>query len=132
VNRLIATLTLLVCLALPAAAQKHAIPPTLTHARVWAVDTLITDSKGVTRPAHSVGMLAFVCAYHKDAVHVLCEYVSKSASDFDQLKKDAGAHGDPKMFVLDKHKTKHSQLEAQAHAAGFNDVDLRRLLVVVR
>ena len=131
-KRAIITVFFVILTALPAVAQKHAIPPTLTHTRAWVVDTLSTDSHGLTRPSHSAGMLGFVCASHKDGVHVLCEYVAKKSSDLDPIRNAAAAHGDPKVFFLEKHKTKHLQFEAAAHAAGFNDVDLRRLLVAVR
>jgi hypothetical protein len=127
------TLVLLLgCFTLPAAAQKRAIHPTLNHARVWAVDTLLVDSKGIKRPAHSAGMLGFVCVYHKDAVHALCEFVAKDASAHDPLKAVVGAHADPLMFCVDKNTTKHATFEKMALAAGFTDADLRHLMVATR
>jgi hypothetical protein len=113
-------------------AQKRAVPATESHYRVWAVDQVAVDSKGVRGPVHAAGMIAYVCAYSKDGRHALCEFVGKSYSDHNALRSAVASQADPAMQVWEKATTKRSEFEAAAVAAGYTQVDLQRLSVAVR
>jgi hypothetical protein len=120
------------CLTTSLAAQKRPVPETESHYRVWAVDKTTVDSKGVRSPVHAAGMLAYVCAYSKDGQHALCEFVGKSYSDHNSLRSAVSSATDPAMRVWEKAATKRPDFEAAALAAGYTQVDLKRLSVSVR
>jgi hypothetical protein len=77
-------------------------------------------------------MLGYACAYSADGQHALCEFVAQEYSGHSALRSAVAAQADPAMKVWEKATTKRSDFEAGAVAAGFNEVDLRRLSVSVR
>jgi len=134
--RILLASLLLCALSAPAWAQKHAVPLSESHTRVWCVDTVITRADGVRVPGHAAtsGKLGYVAVFSKDGRHALVEYVGETAADHSALKSDvaAAASADPLLKVLNKAHSSREDFEAMARAAGFTKADFNRMFVNVR
>jgi hypothetical protein len=122
--------------ALPLAAQR--VDSTNTHFRVWAIDRVVSDEHGNRMPTHAKGKLAFAAIYNADDSMCVVEYVALKNGDLDDVRNDKEKDknkqdGDKtKVRAFEKGRTKKSDFEAAAKAAGFVNVDLDRLLVRVQ
>jgi hypothetical protein len=105
---------------LPAGAQR--VDPAQSHYRIRAIDRVITDAKGVRKPAHADGKLAFVAIYRGNSNICLVEYVALKHEDFDSLRTDAANDGVIKIF--DKARSRKEDVATAGRAAGFAQADL--------
>jgi len=133
-----ALLLLVLLAAVPLAAQR--VDSTQTHVRVWVLDEVVTDAQsGRKMPAHAKGKLAFIAIYApgENPTRCLVEYVALKNSDLDDVRaardrdKDKADTDRAKVRVFEKGRTKRSDFEAAARAAGFTNLDLDRFFVRV-
>jgi hypothetical protein len=128
-------LLLILAAALPLAAQR--VDSTNTHFRIWAIDRVVTDEHGHRMPAHAKGKLAFIAIYSADDSMCVVEYVALKNGDLDDVRDDKEKDKNKddkdktKVRAFEKGRTKKSDFEAAAKAAGFVNLDLDKFFVRV-
>src|SRR5258708_1625447 len=108
-------------------AQKRAVPPTESMARLWMIDSVDTDPHTkARRPSHADQALGYVVvAYSKDGKSCVVEYLLSSQAEKAKLHGNVNALNDPHTKSFDKSTTKPEDFEAAVKAAGFDNVDLK-------
>ena len=120
--RLTAMILIVALLIVTAPLLGQRVDPSQSHYRIRAIDRVITDARGVRKPAHADGKLAFVAIYRGNSNICLVEYVALKHEDFDSLRADAASDGAIKVF--DKARSKKEDVAAAGRGAGFAQADL--------
>ena len=114
--------SLLVALIFVATSTAQRVDPAQSHYRIRAIDRVITDAKGVRKPAHADGKLAFVAIYRGNSNICMVEYVALKYEDFASLRADAA--NDPLIKVFEKARSRKEDVQTAGRAAGFPQADL--------